>query len=351
MQKREEIFHYLRDDEKLVALEVAFSHLTVVVMRRYHERVTLSYEMLPYSLFTISDTRAQKEIARRINDVFQLLNIDEITPVHVCLSSFIAITEEKKDSSFSLEIPIKKGFLTPEYTNCYATIAQSLAGRVIHFLSRECRCVVASVSMLPAVLQHGLISAISEDEWYDSNGVLYIGENEMWLCLRAGYYVFALKHFSGGRYVLQKLIAEKLGDTKARTLLAHVSYRDVPAIVEEIMEQFLSAVRLYLQQTVAEKRVVPLKLVLAGELDYPQALAYYIGSYLRVPTMPWGVRGAVHLKYSITGGKEFLHDEPLLLGGVGMFVKDIPLIDKSLLSQHIVTGSLREYLQHFYLSP
>jgi len=335
MSKIDEMFYYLKDEKKMLSIDIGSSSVKFLVIRRNDDHYVLHYEILDESLFN-TDLEDCADIKAKITEILELLCIKKNTPVYVSFSHDIQIAREEnmklimgelKHQWLTIPFGLKESITSTDFKNVYLLTPQQKVDEVLAFF-KECNINVSAYSLSPLALPRASNALFGEDEWYDTTAIVDIGANEILCCVSAGYYVLSLQKFYYGGNKLNEILKQKLGIQKVDSAFYQNEFEKVPQIIKEtVMKEFLYDLKLYFAAMVIDRDIIPKRVVVSGGVARLPRISQYMTNAIKIPTQTWGIRGGIHLNHSISGQRKFLYDEPALAVALGMLSKDIVMVE------------------------
>jgi cell division ATPase FtsA len=335
MSKIDDMFYYLKPDAKMLSIDIGSSSVKFLMVRKDEDGYVLHYEIIDENLFDLEHDDLE-EIKAKIKEITELLCVKKTTPIYVSFSHDIQIAREEnmkmimqelKHQWLTIPFGIKKDIAATEYKNVYLLTPQRKVEEILE-LFKECGLMITAYSISPLALPRAANALFDEDEWYDTTAIVDIGAKEILCCVSAGYYVLSLQKFYYGGEKLKEIIQQKFGVARVDNDFLRNDFETIPPVIREaIMKEFFYDLRNYFSALVIERDIIPKRIVVSGGVARLPRIAQYMTRMIKIPTQTWGIRGAIHLKHSISGQRQFFYDEPTLAVAMGMLSKDIVMIE------------------------
>ncbi|MBN1493085.1 MAG: pilus assembly protein PilM [Candidatus Omnitrophica bacterium] len=335
MSKRDDMFYYLRTEPKMLSIDIGSSSVKFLAIRKDEDRYILHYEILDENLFDL-DQEGMETIMPNIREIMELLCVKRTTPTYISFSHDIQIAREEnmklimqelKHQWLTIPFGIKNDITAPGFKNVYLMTPQLKVEEILD-LFKGCNINISAYSVSPLALPRASNALFNEDDWYDTTAIVDIGANEILCCVSAGYYVLSLQKFYYGGNRLGEILAQKLSLPAINSDFYKNEFETIPQVIREaVMRDFLYDLKNYFSALVIERDIIPKRVVVSGGVARLPRIAQYMTKAIKIPTQTWGIRGAIHLKHSISGQRQFLYDEPALAVAMGMLSKDIVMVE------------------------
>jgi len=335
VSKVDDMFYYLKQDPRMLSIDIGSSSIKFLMIRKDDDGYVLHYEMLDDALYDL-DQNGSISIKAKIKETIELLCVKRTTPVYVSFSHDIQIAceenmkmilQELKHQWLTIPFGIKKDLTAKEFKNVYLMTPQRKVEEILE-LFKECGLNITACSMSPLALPRASNALLDEDEWYDTTAIVDIGAQEILCCVSAGCYVLSLQKFYYGGEKLKEIIKQKLGLIKIDDDYFRKEFETIPQVIREsIMKEFFYDLKNYFAALVIEHDIIPKRIVVSGGVARLPRIAQYMTRAIKIPAQTWGIRGAIHLKHSISGQRQFLYDEPALAIALGMLSKGVVMLE------------------------